>query len=194
MGDLNQKAERFRALHVSGQPLVLFNVWDPGTAKAATAAGVQAIATGSWSVAAANGFADGEQIPLDAVIGNLARIVGATNLPVSVDIESGYGKTAGDVGRTIARTIEAGAIGCNLEDSFPESAQLRDLAEQTERIRHARKAAEAARLSYFINARTDVFFQGPPDQHDDGMLEEALVRARAYAEAGADGIFVPGLV
>jgi 2-methylisocitrate lyase-like PEP mutase family enzyme len=194
MSNQIQKAEEFRALHVPGQPFVLFNIWDPGTAKAVTAAGARAVATGSWSVAAANGFADGEHVPLDLVIGNLARIVAATALPVSVDIESGYGKTATEVGHTIGRTIEAGAIGCNLEDSFPASGKLRDRAEQAERIGQARAVAMKAGVRYFINARTDVFLQAPPEQHDHAMLDRALDRAGAYADSGADGIFVPGLV
>ena len=194
MSDFTERADDFRALHVPGKPLVLFNIWDPGSAKAAASAGASAIATGSWSVAAANGFSDGERIPLDLVIDNLARIVRATVLPVTVDVESGYGKVAEEVAQTIRRTIEAGAVGCNLEDSFPENGKLRDLAEQVERIRHARRAADASGIPYFINARTDVFFATPPEQHDDTTLKAAIDRALAYADAGADGIFAPGLI
>ncbi len=193
MSDQASKAQAFRALHVPGKPLVLFNVWDAGSAKAVAGAGAKALATGSWSVAAAHGFADGERIPLDLALGNLARIVGATALPVSVDIESGYGKTPDEVGRTVARTLEAGAIGCNLEDSFPEDGTLRDIGQQAERIRHARRAAEAAGIAYFINARTDVFFQKSSGKPDAAMLEEAIARAKAYSDAGASGIFAPGL-
>jgi 2-methylisocitrate lyase-like PEP mutase family enzyme len=193
MTEANKKADDFRAFHVPGRPFVLFNIWDPGTAKAVAASGARAIATGSWSVAAANGFSDGENVPLDLAIDNLARIVRATALPVTIDIESGYGKTANAVGRTIARTIDAGAIGCNLEDSFPENGKLRDIAEQVERIRQARRAADAAGLRYFINARTDVFFQEPAEGTDEAMLATAIERARAYAAAGADGLFAPGL-
>jgi 2-methylisocitrate lyase-like PEP mutase family enzyme len=194
MSDLRKKADDFRVLHVPGRPLVLFNIWDAGTAKAVTAAGASAIATGSWSVAAAHGVDDGERLPLDLAIDNLARIARATDLPVTVDIESGYGETADAVERTIMRTIEAGAIGCNLEDSFPKSGKLRDIAEQVERIRHARRAADTTGLRYFINTRTDIFFQGSPEEHDEAMLTAALDRARAYADAGADGLFTPGLV
>src|SRR3981081_1506528 len=147
------KAETFRSLHVACRPVVLFNIWDAGTAKAVASAGARALATGSWSVASANGYADGERIPLDLAIDNLARIAQAVGLRVTVDIESGYGKTAGAVGQTIERTINAGAIGCNLEDSFPENGALREIAEQVERIRHARKAADRSNVSYFINAR-----------------------------------------
>jgi 2-methylisocitrate lyase-like PEP mutase family enzyme len=193
MTEAKNKVDDFHALHVPGRPFVLFNIWDAGTAKAVAASGARAIATGSWSVAAANGFQDGEDVPLDLAIDNLARIARVTALPVSVDIESGYGKTADAVGRTIARTIEAGAIGCNLEDSFPESGKLRDIAEQVERIHQARKAADAARRRYFINARTDVFFQDSVERHDEAMLAAAIERAHAYADAGADGLFAPGL-
>jgi 2-methylisocitrate lyase-like PEP mutase family enzyme len=194
MPELNNKAEAFRALHVRGQPLVLFNIWDPGSAKAVAAAGARAIATGSWSVAAANAFSDGERIPLALALDNLKRIVAATALPVSIDMESGYGKTAAEVGESIGRTVAAGAVGCNLEDSFPQDGKLRQVAEQTQRIRQARTVADAAGIRYFINARTDVFFQKPPEQHDESMLREAIDRARAFADAGADGIFAPGLI
>jgi 2-methylisocitrate lyase-like PEP mutase family enzyme len=193
MIDANKKADAFHALHVPGRPFVLFNVWDAGTAKVVSVSGARAIATGSWSVAAANGYRDGEDVPLDLAIDNLARIARSTALPVSIDIESGYGGTADAVGRTIARTIEAGAIGCNLEDSFPESGKLRDTAEQVERLRAARRARDTAGFRYFINARTDVFFQEPAEGDDEAMLAAAIERARAYADAGADGLFAPGL-
>jgi 2-methylisocitrate lyase-like PEP mutase family enzyme len=193
VSDHARKAEEFRGLHVPGKPLVLFNVWDAGSAKAVAAAGAKAIATGSWSVADANGFADGERIPLVLALDNLRRIVGVTDLPVTVDLESGYGDTSEAVGETISRAMQAGAVGCNLEDSFPATGKLRPTAEQVARIRRAREAAGAANLRFFINARTDVFFQGSPEEHDAAMVTEAIERARAYTEAGADGLFAPGL-
>jgi 2-methylisocitrate lyase-like PEP mutase family enzyme len=98
MSDQTRKAEQFRALHIPGKPLILFNIWDAGSAKAVAAGGAKAIATSSWSVANANGFADGERIPLALAIGHLRRIVGATELPVTVDLESGYGRRPG-IGR-----------------------------------------------------------------------------------------------
>src|SRR5262249_43720928 len=150
-------------------------------------------ATGSWSVANANGFEDGERIPLAMAIDNLRRIVGATSLPVTVDLESGYGDEAEKVGETVGRAIDAGAIGCNLEDSFPGNGKLRDTLAQVERIRRARGVANAMGVRFFINARTDVFFQRSAEHHDEAMVSEALKRARAYAEAGADGLFAPGL-
>ena len=193
MSDQAKKAETFTAMHVPGQPVVLFNIWDAGTARAVAAAGARALATGSWSVAEANGYPDGEQLPLDLSIANCARIVAAVELPVSLDLESGYGATAEQVGQTVARTIGAGAVGCNMEDSYVDTRKLRPSGEGAERVRQARRAAEAAGLGFFINARTDVFFQKPAAEHDAGMVDEALERARLYADAGASGLFVPGL-
>jgi len=192
--DLDEKARCFQALHVPGDPLVLFNIWDAGSAKAVAAAGARAIATGSWSVAHALGFDDGEHVPLDLAIDNLARIVGATDLPVTVDLESGYGPTPEGVGRTVERSLAAGAVGCNLEDSDPATGALRDPAEQAERIRHARHAADAREVPYFINARTDVFLQASPQTHDAAMVAAVLERARVYRDAGASGLFAPCLV
>lgn len=189
----HEKAQLFRSLHIAGKPLVLFNIWDAGSAKAVAAAGAAALATGSWSVAAAQGYPDGEQIPLDAALANLRRIVANSTLPVTFDVESGYGATPADVGRTIAAAIEAGAIGCNLEDSFPADGSLRPVEEAAARLAQARVAADSSGVALFINARCDVFFQKPAEAHDAGMVEAALDRAIAYAAAGADGLFVPGL-
>jgi 2-methylisocitrate lyase-like PEP mutase family enzyme len=191
--DQTQKADHFRALHIPGKPLVLFNIWDVGSARAVAAAGAKAIATGSWSVAHANGYDDGEQTPLDLTIDNLRRIVCTTHLPVSVDLEGGYGATGAEVGSTVRLAIQAGAVGCNLEDSLPRSGRLRATVDQADRIRNARRASEAAKIHFFINARTDVFFQQPANQHDDSMVAEVVERAHVYAEAGADGLFAPGL-
>lgn len=185
---------RFQALHVPGDPLVLFNAWDPGSARAVADAGAQAIATGSWSVAAANGFDDGEHLPRALAMDNLRRIVAAVPLPVTVDLESGYGDAPGAVAATVVAALDAGAAGCNLEDSFPADGTLRDTADQVARLVAARKAADAAGIALYINARTDVFFQKPAAAHDMAMVDAALQRARAYADAGASGLFVPGVV
>ena len=189
-----ERAEEFRALHIRGTPLVLFNIWDAGGAHAVAAGGAKAIATSSWSVANANGYADGERMPRALAIESVGRIVGATDLPVTIDLESGYGETSDVVGQTIALAIDAGAVGCNIEDSVPATGQLREVVDQVRRIRYARAAAAAAGIRFFINARTDIFFQKPVEQHDEMMVDEAVARARAYADAGADGLFVPGLV
>ena len=194
MTDQQRKAERFRALHIPGKPLVLFNIWDAGGAKAVAAAGAKAIATSSWSLGNANGFADGEQMQRAFVIDNLRRIAASTDLPVTVDLEAGYGSSPDEVAETIRLAIEAGAVGCNFEDSFPADGTLRAISEQVDRIRAARRAADVTGIAFFINARTDVFFQAPAEKHDNAMVTQAIERARAYAEAGAVGIFMPGLV
>jgi 2-methylisocitrate lyase-like PEP mutase family enzyme len=188
-----QKAKNFRKLHVPGEPLILFNIWDPGSAKAVGEAGAKALATSSWAVSEANGYTDGEHTPLAFVMENLRRIVEATDLPVTVDLESGYGDTSKKVGETIRLALKAGAIGCNLEDSFPENGSLRKTAQQVDRIRQARQKADAGNVPFFINARTDVFIQVSQKEHNRSLVERALERAHAYAKAGADGIFVPGL-
>lgn len=193
MTDQERKGERFRGLHIPGKPLVLFNIWDAGSAKAVASAGAKAIATGSWSVANASGFADGERTPLTLAIDNLRRIVAATQLPVTVDLESGYGDAPDSVGETATLAIDAGAVGCNLEDSFPANGKLRETINQTYRIHRARQVADATNIRFFINARTDIFFQRPPEEHNHAILSEAIDRAHAYAEAGADGLFAPGL-
>lgn len=183
-------ARRFRALHQKGNPLVLFNVWDAGSAKIVAEAGAQALATGSWSVAAAHGFEDGENLPLPLALANLQRIVAAVQVPVSIDLESGYG----DVAATVRQAVAAGAIGFNLEDSIAGERRLYSIDEQGERVRAARAAADGVLQGVFINARTDVFLIRDPSEHTSSLVEEALARAAAYAAAGADGLFVPGLV
>ncbi|HKZ72769.1 MAG TPA: isocitrate lyase/phosphoenolpyruvate mutase family protein [Steroidobacteraceae bacterium] len=190
--DQVDRAEAFRQLHVRGKPIVLFNIWDAGSAKAVAASGARALATGSWSVAAAFGFEDGEHVPLELVLENVQRIIRSTDLPLTVDLESGYGADPRGVGQTLSRAISAGAIGCNLEDSVPATGQLRDIADQTARLEQARAAAGTARVPAFVNARTDVFLRTPADQHE-ALVPAALERARAYAAAGADSLFVPGL-
>lgn len=180
----------FKALHVPGNPLLLANVWDAGSAKAVALTGVKALATGSWSVAAAHGFKDGEKLPRDLALANLARILAAVDLPVSIDLESGYGTDADGVAETLALAAEAGAAGCNLEDSVPTTGDARPLEEAVARLKAARRGAGT---DFFINARTDVFLQNPPELHTADMLESALERGRAYAEAGANGLFLPGL-
>ena len=147
MTNQTDKATAFRALHARGRPLVLLNIWDAGSAKAVADGGAPALATGSWSVAAAHGYADGEQLPFALALENLRRIVAAVDVPVSIDIESGYGDAPDAVATAVRGTIEAGAVGCNLEDSFPRDGTLRTLDDQVRRIRAARAAADASKSS-----------------------------------------------
>ncbi|WP_395450452.1 isocitrate lyase/phosphoenolpyruvate mutase family protein [Aminobacter sp. UC22_36] len=187
------KAKAFHALHVKGNPVVLYNAWDPGSAAIIAKAGAKAIATGSWPVAAAFGFADGEKIPLDLALDNIRRIVAAVELPVTMDLESGYGVEPAKVAMTVSRALEAGAIGFNFEDQVVGGTGLHELAFQAERIAAAAEAVKTSGIPAFINTRTDIFLKAKPDEHNDGHLDDAVERARAYAKAGAHGFFAPGV-
>lgn len=186
------KTNLFQSLHVKSDPVVLFNVWDAGSASIVQTAGAKAIATGSWPVAAAQGFADGEQIPLNLMLDNLRRIVAAVDLPVSCDIEGAYSVTPDGVADTVAQVVQAGAVGVNFEDQIVGGEGLHDIEVQTARVAAARTAADQVEPNVFINARTDLFLKAKPEDHAD-LLEQALNRAKAYAEAGADGFFAPAL-
>ena len=188
-----EKAEVFKSLHVKGSPVILFNIWDAGSARTLAQAGAKAIATGSWSVAAAHGFDDGETIPLPLVLTNIKRIVDSVDLPVTLDFETGYATDLSALKENITNVIVAGAIGINFEDRIIGSDDLQTIANQSARIRAVREAADEASIPFFINARTDVFLKTYPGKHYEGQLDEALQRAAAYAEAGASGLFAPGL-
>jgi len=182
------KFRSFAALHVPGDPLILFNAWDAGSAKAVAEAGAKAIATGSASVAGAQGFNDAEALPIGLALANAARIVEAVDLPVTIDFEGAYAVEPEGVAASMARLAATGAIGCNFEDQIISGEGLYDIADQAARIAAARSAVGA---DFFINARTDIFLKAKPDTHDAAMVDAALERARAYADAGASGFFVP---
>jgi 2-methylisocitrate lyase-like PEP mutase family enzyme len=186
----SSKFERFAALHVAGDPLVLFNAWDAGSAQAVAKSGAKAIATGSASVAMANGFGDGQEVPLEFALANARRIVEAVDLPVTVDFEGAYSDDPVEGARNIARLAETGAIGCNFEDQVVGGEGLHPIPVQAARIAAAR---EAVGSGFFINVRTDLFLKAPQETHDAAMLDEAIARVRAYADAGASGFFVPML-
>ncbi|HYJ92707.1 MAG TPA: isocitrate lyase/phosphoenolpyruvate mutase family protein [Pyrinomonadaceae bacterium] len=194
MANQAEQAQLFTGLHVKGNPLVIFNIWDAGTAKALTEVGAKAVATGSWAVAEANGFADGENVPLDFVIENLRRIVNAVDLPVSLDFEGGYAVRPDVLRKNIERVIDAGAVGINFEDRKVPGRDLFSIEEQCERIRALRNAADDKGISFYINARSDVVLPLSANEHTQSHLEELIDRAQAYAEAGARGFFAPGLV
>lgn len=181
------KVAQFRALHVPGDPLVLFNVWDAGTARAVAGAGAKAIATGSYGVAEAQGFKDGETLPLDVALENLRRILSVTDLPVTIDMEAGYGDTPAEVGASVMRARELGAAGINMEDRMPGETALVPVAEQ------ARRLAAAAASGLFVNARCDVFRGRDVAADGAALVAETLERARVYTDAGASGLFVPFL-
>lgn len=181
------KVEAFRALHVPGDPLVLFNIWDAGSARAVAGAGAKAIATGSFGVAEAQGFKDGETFAIEDALRNLERIVSVTDLPVTLDFESGYGDTPGEVAKSVKRAFDAGAAGINMEDRMPGETALLPLADAAERV------GAAAGSGLFVNARCDVYRGVKPEDYGPQLIDAVLERAEAYAKAGAGGLFVPFL-
>jgi 2-methylisocitrate lyase-like PEP mutase family enzyme len=186
-----QYAEAFHGLHRKGDPLILFNAWDVATAKA-IANTSPAVATSSWAVASALGYADGEDVPLDMVTGLVSRMTAAVSVPISIDLEAGYGGTPEAAAKSVAKILKAGAIGINIEDGlFGGKRQLVSPDQHVAKIKAVRNAAQKLGIRLFINARTDPFLLkfGSPDE----CLSEAAKRAKAYADAGADGVFVPGL-
>ena len=177
-----EKAEELRRLHAAPEPLVLVNAWDAASARVVAAApGCRAIATASWSIAAAHGFPDGEAISREAMLAAVALVASAVDLPVTADLERGFG----DASVTVAGAIEAGAVGCNLEDSTGTGG-LWPAEEHAAVVAAARAAGEIAGVPIVINARTDVFLEGA------GGVDEAVERGRAYLEAGADVHLRPG--
>lgn len=185
----SSRSERFASLHQGGDPLLLPNAWDVASAVAIAAAGARAIATTSAGVAWSLGVPDAGDLGADRAAEVIGRIAGAVDVPVSADIEAGYGYSPDAVARTVAAVTQAGAVGVNLEDRR-DAGGLYDIAVQADRIAAARAAADD--VPVWINARTDVFLSGAYPVTSDGVAE-ALKRATAYAEAGADSLFVPGL-
>src|SRR4051812_36645820 len=172
------KAQTLRLLHHEPAILVLVNVWDVASARTVAALpGCRAIATASWSIAAAHGVPDGERLARDEMLAATARIAAAVDLPVTSDLESGYGVTPREVGETIARALDAGIVGANIED------RNRRVEEAAARIAAARGRADDEGVPFVVNARLYMPIGSTTE------VEEAVVRARAYLDAGADCIY-----
>ncbi len=187
------RAERFHRLHDGPEPLRLVNAWDRLSARVFSLAGAPAVATSSFAVALAHGYQDGQRIPWADVRDTVAAIVDAAgDVPVTADIEAGQGAAPSDVAAAVDDVITAGAVGVNIEDVLPSApGELLPVEEQCERLRAARAAADRRSLPLFVNARCDVYFGAR--LADDERRGQLLERAAAYAEAGASGVFVPGL-
>jgi 2-methylisocitrate lyase-like PEP mutase family enzyme len=185
-----ERAHLFTALHVKGNPLILYNIWDAGTAKALQEVGAKAIATGSWSVANAHGYSDGEKIPLPTVLNNLKEIIDQVDLPVTLDFEGGYARSLDPLQKNIEQVIATGAVGINFEDQIIGENQLYPVEEQAARIIAIRQAAN---IPLFINARTDVILLDLNAPVTEAKVTEVIERGLVYAAAGASGLFVPGL-
>ena len=187
MTQLREKAEALRRLHAGPRVLVLANAWDAASARLVEAAGFPAIATSSAGVAFALGHPDGERITRAEMLDMVRRIARVVKVPVTADVEAGYGSTAEAAAETARAVAAAGAVGMNLEDA--RDGRLLPLELQVERIRAARAAAEAAGVPLVINGRTDVF--GVDEVSETQRPAEAVRRANAYLRAGADCAFVP---
>ena len=184
MPDLAARARALLDLHTAEEILVLTNVWDVASAQVvAGTEGVRALATASHSIAATFGYEDGENIPLDLHLSMVGRIVRAVDLPVTMDFEAGYG----DAGETARRAIEAGAVGGNLED------QMKPLDEAVAAVEAVVRAGRDSGVPFVLNARTDAFVRAPGDADRGELVAEAVRRGRAYLEAGAPVVFVPGV-
>ena len=180
--------EIFAALHVPGDPVILYNIWDAGSALAVAAAGARALATGSHPVADANGWADGQQVPLDFALANAVRIMGAVDIPLTVDFEGAYSTDPEQGGANVARLKATGAVGCNFEDQVIGGEGLHSLDLQVKRIAAIRRAVGG---DFYINARTDLFLK--TQTYDDALVGQVVERGKAFADAGASGFFVPRL-
>ena len=190
MSSQRDKAETLRSLHGNGRLLILTNVWDPIGARIVEAAGLPAVATASAAISASLGYQDGERLARSTMIAAVARVAQAVDVPVSADMERGYGESPEELAETIRLLVAAGAVGLNIEDSLGDTHELRALDEQCARIRTVREVALAEGVPLVINGRTDAFFAPGLDGRE--QLEEAVRRAEAYAGAGADCIYPIG--
>lgn len=181
---MREKAESLRRLHIEGPMLVLPNAWDAGSARIFVEAGFTALATTSAGIAFSLGYPDGEKISRDEMLAAVARITRRVSVPITADLEAGYGLTPEAVAETVRRAMDAGAVGMNLEDRI-EDAPLLEFPLAVERVRAARTAADAAGVPFVLNARTDAF---SPNM---GGLTEAILRGNAFRDAGATSVFVP---
>ncbi len=187
------RAKAFRELHHRDRPLLLANAWSATSAVIAAAAGAPAIGTTSFGVALDHGVLDGEQLPFDVALTLAADIAQSVDVPVTFDLEAGRGATAAAVQASTTAVIETGVVGVNIEDARPgEPGVLFEVPAQVERLRAARAAADTSGVPMFVNARCDVFFGAAVPA--DRAFDEVRNRAHAYEDAGADGLFLPGLI
>jgi len=187
-----QKAEQFRKLHHGPRMLLLPNAWDVASARILEECGHPAIATSSAAVAFTLGYPDGQRISRGEMLEVAARIARAVDIPVTADLEAGYGTTVKDMAETVKAAIEAGAIGMNLEDvTGDDESSLVDMPLQVEKIRAIRETAKSLGVPFVLNARTDIYLL--PVGPEASRFERTVERLRAYRDAGADCLFAPGL-
>jgi 2-methylisocitrate lyase-like PEP mutase family enzyme len=182
----SDRSRTFRQLHVGPDILLLANAWDAGSARLIESLGATALATSSAAVAWSHGYPDGDALPVPLVVATVEAIARAVHVPVTADIEGGYSTDPAQAGETVARVIDAGAVGINIEDG----AGTPDLL--CAKIEQAKQAAARLGVDLFVNARTDVYLRRLAQ--GDAAVEETIRRAQRYRTAGCDGLFVPGIV
>lgn len=185
------KAQQLLSLHNNGKLLILPNVWNPIGARMLQAKGYPAVATASAAISESLGYSDGEQLKLDTMLDMVTRIVRSVDLPVTADFEAGYADTIEDLQKNISRLLDTGAVGINFEDSFDDSAHLRPIPTQVERIKAVREVAERRGVHLVINARADSFF-AEGFSSDEERIEDVVTRLNAYTQAGADCVYPVG--
>ncbi len=187
---IKAKAQRLLELHTGPDILVMANAWDVISAVVLADMGFPALATTSAGIAFARGYPDGERIPRHEMIGEIKRIARAVDVPVTADLESGYGKRPEDVAETISLALAAGAAGANIEDSYPDQPDRQyEPTEAAERIQAARAAADGLGVNFVVNARCDTFLPGR--ERSAASIADAIARLNAYKAAGADCLFTP---
>lgn len=185
------KAQQLLSLHNNGKLLILPNVWNPIGARMLQAKGYPAVATASAAISESLGYSDGEQLKLDTMLDMVTRIVRSVDLPVTADFEAGYADTIEDLQENISRLLDTGAVGINFEDSFDDSAHLRPIPTQVERIKAVREVAERRGVHLVINARADSFFAEGFSSNEE-RIEDVVTRLNAYTQAGAECVYPVG--
>lgn len=185
------KAQQLLSLHNNGKLLILPNIWNPIGARMLQAKGYPAVATASAAIAESMGYSDGEQIKLETMLEMVTRIVRGVDVPVTADFEAGYSDTIEGLQENISKLLDTGAVGLNFEDSFDDSAHLRPISEQVERIQAVREVAERRGVHLVINARADSFF-AEGFSSDEERIEDVVTRLNAYTKAGADCVYPVG--
>ncbi|NBI30214.1 isocitrate lyase/PEP mutase family protein [Chengkuizengella marina] len=189
-----EKVKLFRELHRKDKPMVLLNIWSVESAKALTSTNIKLVPTGSYAMADNYGYEDGENMPFEEIVTYISQLQPYENF-ITVDIESGYATNLSELEKNIITLTENGVVGINIEDKVKGTSSLFNINEQCQRISFIRKVCEKIGSDIFINVRTDTYFMGDilSNNLSDECLHQTLTRMKAYGEAGADGVFVPGL-
>lgn len=191
---MEENYEKLKMMHQGNEALVLYNCWDVASARAIQAGGAKVMATSSYAIAGALGVEDGEHLTFAEMVEVISRIAKNVAVPLTVDIEGGYARNSEELGQNIEQLINIGVAGVNVEDQLigTTSPALCNTEEHCDKIKIIKQTATKLNTDIFVNARTDIFFQG--QEETEALVNEAIERTKAYAKAGADSIFIPGLL